>query len=54
VVRLADGAQRMIPTRGTDVHTQLEDGGLVYSYNVDDEVYPGRVVFVPFSALRVA
>jgi TolB protein len=54
VVRLADGARRVIPTGGTGVHTQLEDGGLVYSYNVDDEVYPGRVVFLPFSALRVA
>jgi hypothetical protein len=54
VVRLADGARHVIATGGTDVHTQLEDNGLVYSYTVDDEVYPGRVVFVPFSALRVA
>jgi Tol biopolymer transport system component len=54
VVRLADGARRVIATGGTDVHTQLENDGLVYSFNVDDEVYPGRVVFVPFSALRVA
>jgi hypothetical protein len=53
-VRLADGARRAITTGGTDVHTQLEDDGLVYSYTVDDDVYPGRVVFVPFSALRVA
>jgi Tol biopolymer transport system component len=54
VVRLADGARRAITTGGKDVNTQLEDDGLVYSYNVDDDVYPGRVVFVPFSDLRVA
>jgi Tol biopolymer transport system component len=54
VVRLADGARRAIATGGTDVHTQLEDDGLLYSYNVDDEVYPGRVVFVRFSGLSVA
>jgi hypothetical protein len=54
VVRLADGARRVIATGGTDLDTQLEDGGLVYSYNVEDELYPGRVVFVPFSDLRVA
>jgi Tol biopolymer transport system component len=66
VVRLRDGREKVIrvaaarptaeqlqfPAGFRDlVHADLSAAGLVYSYNVPDERYPGRVVFVPRARL---
>jgi len=52
LLRLADGRDLAIhPPGHGPLHAQLEGPGLFYSYNVDDGARPGRVAFVPSTAL---
>ena len=52
LLRLADGRDRSITPAGQGpIHAQLEAAGLFYSYSVGDESRPGRVAFVPSTAL---
>ena len=54
VLRLGDGKEKVIrPASTGPVLAQLEETGLIYSFTVDDPRYPGRVEFVPLSALMI-
>jgi len=54
VVRLADSKDvaYVVPAGSQAVDAQLEPAGLSYAYNLARGRAPGRVVFVPWSALR--
>jgi hypothetical protein len=51
ILWLADGKDVALPAAGDSPYVQLEAPGLFYAYEVVDADYPGRVKFVPFSAL---